>query len=606
VLTPKPLRVGLLALLAVPMRPALGQEPPVAGSYHDVAQVNLVNVEVVVTDKTGRRVAGLGKDDFEVSEDGILVPVTNFFAGGPMRSAGVAGTAAPPEAGPPPLEQRLSLVIFVDNVGISPAQRNVALRNAGALVEAALKMPGTEVMVVTQGLRTAIVQPFTGSTAVVLAALANVAHQPTDEAGSNSGRDFLAQVMSRTLSSEPAPGSRSARNQDFGVEEARSLLDTARGMAREAYERARAALASMQTFVSSLAGLPGRKVICYVGNGILLHPGEAFLKEWESRFGSFGIVPSFSADMAAMRLSVAPEFHAMVSRANADRVTFFSIDATGGAGSMKFTADHEAYDTDPALSQGEAVGRTYSILYLAAATGGSTVVSTPEASPEVARMAGDLDDFYSLAYPAPHFGDGRNHSIVVKVKREGLELRYRRHYLDKTADERMADRSLASLLYDSGSNGLDVGVTIGDEERERKDVFLVSVLVSVPIGKLALVPRGETREGAISVWVADRDAAGEITPPAKHAFPVSVAEAAFPEAARETVGYLFKFLMRPGSHKIAVSVRDDVGLIDSTVAARFEVGAGGKRGPGDLQGERLTQPVTRVAALAVPDPAGAL
>jgi len=611
--------VGPLVILTASLRPAGGQEPPPVGSYHDVAQVNLVNVEIVVTDKAGHRVAGLRQEDFEILEDGRVVPITNFFAAEAMRAAGTLppGTSEQaagegPEPNPPPLEQRLSLVMFVDNVGISPAQRNIALRNAASLVETALKMPRVEVMVVTHGLRTRIFQPFTNSSAVALAALAGVAREPTDEEGSNSGRDFLAQVMSRTLSTLPTSGSRGARNQDFGVQDARSLLDTARGMAKEAHERARAALASMATFVSSLAGLPGRKVICYVGNGILLRPGEVFLKEWESRFGSQGIVPGFSADLEANQLSVSPEFHAMVSRANADRVTFYSIDATGGAGPMRFSAEHEVFDTDPTLGQGEAVGRSYSILYLADATGGSTIISTPQASPEVARLASDLDDFYSLAYAAPHIGDGRNHSIVVKVKREGLTLRYRRRYLDKTADERMADRSLASLLYDSGSNGLDVGVVVGDEERQKPDVFLVSVSVSVPLGKLVLLPKGETREGSISVWLADKDDEERITPPVKHVFPVSVSEAAFPGAEAQNATYVFKFLMRSGAHKLAVSVRDDLALADSTVTARFVVGKGEKRGPGVLQGMwapsaaeeicpfQLDGPATRLAARITP------
>ncbi len=604
---PKPQRLaaGLLLLLAAPRSQAPAQEPPRPGSYHDVAQVNLVNVEIVVTDASGRRVPGMRREEFQIYEDGVLVPITNFFAAEANGGADPpSGAAADPSAGRadlalPPLEQRLSLVLFVDNVGISPAQRNVALGNAASLAEDALKHPRAEVMVVTHSPRTRILPPFTSSGAVARAALAEVAREATDEAGNASGRDFLTRVMSRTFSSQPVNGNRGARVQDFGVQEARSLLDTARGLARAAHEDARVALASMQTFVSSLAGLPGRKVICYVGNGIPIRPGEVYLKEWESRFGNQGIVPGFSADMEANQLSVAPEFHAMVARANADRVTFYSIDAAGGSVPTKFSADLQAFDTDPTLAQGEALGRTYSLLYLAGATGGTAVVSTPKASPAIARLAGDLDDFYSLAYAAPHIGDGKNHAIAVKTTRPGVELRYRRHYLDKTADERMADRTLASLLYDSGSNGLDVGVSVGSEERQKSDVFLVSVLVTVPIGRLALLPKGDRREGSLSVWLADSDRDDRITAPTKRVFPVGLPESAFPDAAAKRLTYAFKFMMRPGAHKLAVSVRDDVALADSTVTARFEVGAGGKRGPGVLQG-LVSQPVRgeRVAALA--------
>ncbi len=568
----------------------IAQDKPQVQSFHDTAQVNLVNVEVFVNDTAGHRVAGLGLEDFEVLEDGVIVPITNFYAAASLRKE--APTIPPTseqssryarEAVPPPLEQRLSLIFFIDNVGITPAQRNIALRQAQALVQAIFKMPRVEAMVIAHNLTTKVFQPFTNNGGAVETALAGVAREPTDVAGTNSGRDFLVQVMSRTLPSEPV-SSRGTRNREFGVEEARSLLEVARGMAREAHERARAALGSMETFISSLAGLPGRKVICYIGNGIQLRPGEAFLKEWESRFGSQGIVPGFSADLEASQLSVTSEFYAMVSRANADRVTFYSIDATGGEGAKNFTADHEAFDTDPTISQGEAVGRGYSLHYLADATGGATFVSTAEVSPELARFANDFDDYYSLAYAAPHIGDGKGHTIRVRVKREGVHLRYRRHYLDKTADERMADRSLTALLYDAGSNGLDVGVVVGKEERQKNNTFLVSVLVSVPLGKLILVPKDEVQEGSISIWLADKDDKGRITPPSKHVFPVHIPSDSIAAATSRNVTFAFKFLMRAGPHKVAVSVRDDTALAESTVTARFNVGTDEVRGPGVLQG----------------------
>jgi uncharacterized protein YlxW (UPF0749 family) len=50
------------------------------------------------------------------------------------------------------------------------------------------------------------------------------------------------------------------------------------------------------------------------------------------------------------------------------------------------------------------------------------------------------------------------------------------------------------------------------------------------------------------------------------------------------VTFAFKFLMRAGPHKVAVSVRDDTALAESTVTARFNVGTDEVRGPGVLQG----------------------
>ena len=42
-------------------------------------EVRVTNVDVVVTDRNGNRVAGLSKDDFTLIEDGKIQPITNFY-----------------------------------------------------------------------------------------------------------------------------------------------------------------------------------------------------------------------------------------------------------------------------------------------------------------------------------------------------------------------------------------------------------------------------------------------------------------------------------------------------------------------------------------------
>ncbi len=48
-------------------------------SFSEVVDVQLVNVEVWVSDRQGRPVVGLGPEDFEVREDGKPVTV-DFFS----------------------------------------------------------------------------------------------------------------------------------------------------------------------------------------------------------------------------------------------------------------------------------------------------------------------------------------------------------------------------------------------------------------------------------------------------------------------------------------------------------------------------------------------
>ena len=118
---------------------ALAQDKPAEQKrlFFETVQVNLISVEVFVTDRAGNPVTGLQREDFEVFEDGRPVKVTDFFAADPSTPAPIPVAVAGPRAEPaseepklPPVEQRLSVVLLVDDSGVTEAERNLALRNA--------------------------------------------------------------------------------------------------------------------------------------------------------------------------------------------------------------------------------------------------------------------------------------------------------------------------------------------------------------------------------------------------------------------------------------------------------------------------------------------
>ena len=136
----------LLLLLAFALAwPGLAQEPVEAsedeGTYVETVDVTVVNLDVYVTDKKGEPITGLSRDDFEIFENGRPVAISNFFAVEDRKPVGDAprAAAAEPEApvvpGMPreeqfalPDDQKLSLVIYVDNFNIRPFNRNRVFR----------------------------------------------------------------------------------------------------------------------------------------------------------------------------------------------------------------------------------------------------------------------------------------------------------------------------------------------------------------------------------------------------------------------------------------------------------------------------------------------
>src|SRR6266850_1492452 len=105
---------------------ALLASPLSAQPFSGKIDVSLVNVDVTVTSH-GSAVRGLTRDDFEVFEDGVLQPITNFYAiGGGADAAGPAGA----DAGGPSLDDerfRRHILLLIDNTHLTKFSRNRAL-----------------------------------------------------------------------------------------------------------------------------------------------------------------------------------------------------------------------------------------------------------------------------------------------------------------------------------------------------------------------------------------------------------------------------------------------------------------------------------------------
>jgi hypothetical protein len=119
-------RSAALSLLLLPLLPAAvsAAGPPPGEVFSETIDVEVVNVQVFVSDHSGRPIRGLGREDFELLVDGRPVPITNFYAGDEAEAAPEAGAAR--EA--VPAAQRLTLVILVDDVNLSPQGRALLLR----------------------------------------------------------------------------------------------------------------------------------------------------------------------------------------------------------------------------------------------------------------------------------------------------------------------------------------------------------------------------------------------------------------------------------------------------------------------------------------------
>jgi VWFA-related protein len=97
--------------------------------------VSVTNVDVVVTDSSGKPINDLTAGDFEVRQDGKLQPITNFsFVSNPLPSLSPVpehGQAPPPAIVPrdaaQPAATRAHLIVFLDELHLTSVNRNRAL-----------------------------------------------------------------------------------------------------------------------------------------------------------------------------------------------------------------------------------------------------------------------------------------------------------------------------------------------------------------------------------------------------------------------------------------------------------------------------------------------
>ena len=134
----------LLPCFALLLSPelAVGQEPSRAVAqavaeaatedfFFETVDVNVVNVEVYVTDKKGNPITGLTKGDFEILENKRPMEITNFYVTeeGRPRSPSRLVLPKPAQDVPGidwpalpviPAAQKLYVAIYIDNFNIRP------------------------------------------------------------------------------------------------------------------------------------------------------------------------------------------------------------------------------------------------------------------------------------------------------------------------------------------------------------------------------------------------------------------------------------------------------------------------------------------------------
>ena len=573
-----------LTLLAALPGAADAQEDP-ASIFIDRVDVDVINVEVFVTDRGGRRVPGLSPDDFEIFEDGQKVEISNFYAVARedrlmqdlARDRQMIREGRPRLERPElPEDQQLNLMVYVDHYNLRPQNQNRALDQLEGFLEDRVAQ-GDNVMLVGYNRRIRVVQNFTRDREKIAAGLKKMrkvaTHGQIDDLERRQIMRRMARYPSSTSSNRLGGQTLAGDNVSVAYQLVRSYVERVRNDLRYSLD-------ALQKTASSLAGLPGRKAILYVSDGLPQRPGEELYQQMLDLFGnSLPSATGRSLDpfIEALEQDETHLLDRITQQANAHQVTLYTLDARGLGG--------DTLSAEYADLSGGAAGHTTTdnlrkfnyqepLIGLAKATGGASILNTYAFENALGGVAEDFDSFYSLGYRSRHGGDGKYHKIDVRVKREGLKVRHRTGYLDKPEVERVADRTLSSLILNLEKNPLGVNVDFGVPEKQGRGKYLLPVLVRIPFREITLLPNGEVEQGHLRIFLTVQDEEGGISKIHEVPYPLTVPREQVAAARDREIGYSTSLKIRRGVPRVAIGVWDELSGTESFVHKSVAVGSG--------------------------------
>jgi VWFA-related protein len=535
-----------------------------SGYFEEIA-VEIVNVEVYVTDKEGNPVRGLTLEDFEVFEDGRPVELLNFYSVSEGRPTSLGEPADETPTDPLaevldpqvdeltyPEHQRLHLIIYVDNLFIHPLNRGRVFRRLRSFLLETLK-PGDEVMLASYDRSLHIRHPFTSDPEMVSRALDKA--EKLTAYGEARERERLEAVQ-----------------EIYETDSLHQAQFKASTYADNTYHELNTSLDGLREMIESLAGLPGRKMLLHVSDGLPIVPGQDLYQAVQQVFADQ------SAMMDAIGYDLSKRYMQLIALANSNRVSFYTIDAAGLRTRSGMGAENRTVRAPTGVSSAVDAVHTSNLqdtlIMMADRTGGQAIFNTNNITDGLKRFSQDFDNYYSLGYRAPTVDRGRFHDIDVRLKNKqrGWRIRHRQGYRDKPVESQMEDAVTAFFVHGYETNPLDATLDLGPQTPDSEGNYAVALRVRIPIGKVTLIPRPGFHEALLRLYFSAVDDVGKEAPVEQLPLELRIPDESVEAAKQDEVARIINLTMLPGPHKIVVGVRDELSEVRSVIGTYVMVG----------------------------------
>ncbi len=512
-------------------QPATPQEPAVAGKGVIRAFSELVLVDVQITDRAGKPVKGLKREQFSVMEDDKPQAVSSFdyydiekietAAAEDTQPVVVAlGAVAAPEKLREVVRDRRMIVLFFDMTSLAPEDLLRSTDAAQRFLRAQMT-PADLVAVVSFGNQLRVLANFTNDRAFLQHAVARLV--PGKES-----------QLAAVADAAPQPGEE-AVTEDTGAaftadETEFNIFNTDRK------------LAAVQALADLLRGIPGKKSVLHFTGGVT-QTGE------ENR----------------------SQLRAATDAANRANVSIYTVDSRGLLATIPGGDPATGAATGTAMFSGAAVFRQVqsrqdsrdTLTTLASDTGGRTFFDVGDFSEIFQKVQADTAGYYLLGYyssNAQH--DGRWRRVKVRVNAPGMRVRHREgYYAPKdygvfTAEDR--ERQLEEAMRAETPR---VELTLALETAHfRLDKGEIFVPIAAKLASSALqwaVKRGR-REAEFDFAAEVRDAStGRVAGALRDTIKVRLDIERFQQVQERTLVYEGGLILAPGKYRLKFLAREN-------------------------------------------------
>jgi VWFA-related protein len=529
--------------------------------------INLVTLDVAVTDKRRRPVHNLTARDFTVLEDGAPQKIESFTPGSsiPARTEqkprGDQKETARAKSDRQPAMQGTSgpsrqfagyrfISIAVDNTSVEAANRDSVERAMTRYLREQLQ-PDDLVAIYSITNSVALVQSFTSDRDKLLRAASSVA------------RGQLATDAAATREEASKEVERAARS--IGTGSPIEIADRASNAVFESYNdvsdyfQAQSLFRSLRAIIDVQRNLTGTKSLILFSQGATLQASSGYAVEGVISAANGIGVTIYVIDAGGLSVGEAPRGYD--PRGNLGLPTKQRPDIYGGEDPTRVRDGENglerALKRTLASAQPDRVGV---LARLSDQTGGIAVTNNNDLSAGLEMIDTDARAHYTIAYvPTNHDFDGRFRQITVKLTNPDLSVRTRRGYYAVKSEAAITEeapvRKLASDVLAGAEPAFALEMAVSYFPRG-EFAYLVPVTIKAPGAAISTQKKGDRYYTELDFVMTVKDASGAVVSSFGRAYPLELSEEQTKDLGETALPIRHNVRLAPGTYIITTALRD--------------------------------------------------